>query len=1170
MKSIHIRMKKGMVCALSIALLASILPLSPFAVLGSGEEMHYSYVDIVDRLVDLEVVSTLPLPGERAGEWSSYDRASGYNETADAYVNWGANGDGGGVIQNLGDAGDGKGVRYKVAAMTGPGVIWRIWSAQAGSGLIEIYIDGEETPTIAKPFNQLFNGTDPVFGYSALSYTAASGLNCFVPITYNQSCEVYLYGSWGNYYQFTYATLPQGTTVESMPKTFSAADRAALTRANDFLRDDLGQLPPADDTILLAESKEYTVPAHGSAKVAGYDGQGALARFRVKVNEDLSYNDMWKALKELTVSMFWDGAVSPGVWAPLGDFFGSPNGPTYYRTLPMGLGADDWFYCYFYMPFQSGAEVVIGNDGAVDRRISVEFAVTALRRPVAEYARFHAKWNRNAFQTTRPDRWPDYTILQTTGAGRFLGMSLHVYKKDDVRDPGAGAGDYWWGEGDEKFFVDGEMFPSSFGTGTEDYFGYAWCDPTVFAGRAFHAQNFNEGGVHNRGNRAVARYQLADSVPFQSSFEGSLEKYYKNNTEYGVVAYWYQNTPDDAYAAVPLEDRTDYYVMKEIDESLFEGEQMPYVRDGGTDAHTQTMVPNYSDRGWSNGQQLLWLQPGTGDSLEYTFKVRNALAGELKISVTKSYDFGIFQFYLDGMPIGPPVDTYNPKVIVSGSIRLGYVELPPGEHKLRAVVVGRNARSSGSLLGFDCFRVDPVAPVPGIIEGEDMEVIYASGGNPVVQNMTEEWPTAGTYSNGKQVWWQRAVQGPQSNDLRDGDELILAMDLEEAFDGELLMNFTKANDYGTFRLALDGEDIGDLLDLYSAEGVRRAGPVSFGRVRLSAGRHLLSVTVNGHNSASSLYLFGLDNIVLQSVRENAVILGRAGDVSGKKDTVFTLPVSVRVYPDAPPVTAFAGTLQLPASVSVDEVRPRAAVAGTLTWEVDEDTGILSYRYTGDPVTVSLDEETEILALVVRLSAEHTKGEQLVFKALSLEARFASGLFAYETGGFESVSTAFVVSTGAFSVSARTLYTGDGVDFVPLGRKAVAVTFTGVDGTEDVMALGEQFYYAEELSQKSDGIVYVGFVDENVTDAQLANEGSYAIAGGANAKTVLFGDANGDGTVDAEDARRVLAIWLRRIAAPEEREILAINVNADARVDVGDFNEIVDKVVDGLAVGILSQ
>ena len=61
-------------------------------------------------------------------------------------------------------------------------------------------------------------------------------------------------------------------------------------------------------------------------------------------------------------------------------------------------------------------------------------------------------------------------MLRTQGRGRFCGVMLHVW------NPRGG----WWGEGDEKFFVDGEKFPSTFGTGSEDYFGYAWCDPHLF------------------------------------------------------------------------------------------------------------------------------------------------------------------------------------------------------------------------------------------------------------------------------------------------------------------------------------------------------------------------------------------------------------------------------------------------------------------------------------------------------------------------------------------------------------------------------------------------------------------------------------------------------------------------------------------------------------------
>ena len=84
----------------------------------------------------------------------------------------------------------------------------------------------------------------------------------------------------------------------------------------------------------------------------------------------------------------------------------------------------------------------------------------------------------------------------------------------------------WWGEGDEKFFVDGEKFPSTIGTGSEDYFGYAWCCPQLFQ-NAYHNQTHNDG--NNSGHVSVNRWHIADNMPFQKSFEGCIEKYYPND-----------------------------------------------------------------------------------------------------------------------------------------------------------------------------------------------------------------------------------------------------------------------------------------------------------------------------------------------------------------------------------------------------------------------------------------------------------------------------------------------------------------------------------------------------------------------------------------------------------------------------------------------------------------
>ena len=83
------------------------------------------------------------------------------------------------------------------------------------------------------------------------------------------------------------------------------------------------------------------------------------------------------------------------------------------------------------------------------------------------------------------------------------------------------------GEGDEKFFVDGEKFPSWFGTGCEDYFGYSWGWPTKFS-KEYHAQPFTNGEMYGIGNRLNNRFHIIDSVSFQSSFEAYLEKYHKD------------------------------------------------------------------------------------------------------------------------------------------------------------------------------------------------------------------------------------------------------------------------------------------------------------------------------------------------------------------------------------------------------------------------------------------------------------------------------------------------------------------------------------------------------------------------------------------------------------------------------------------------------------------
>ena len=110
-----------------------------------------------------------------------------------------------------------------------------------------------------------------------------------------------------------------------------------------------------------------------------------------------------------------------------------------------------------------------------------------------------------------------------------------------------------WGEGDEKFYVDDEKFPSTYGTGSEDYIGYAWSAEPAFPlfDSGFASQPFT--AIDGNGHTIISRFHLADNVPFQKSFTAVIEKYKDDKwgdkergcTEcpnfclYQAVAYWY-------------------------------------------------------------------------------------------------------------------------------------------------------------------------------------------------------------------------------------------------------------------------------------------------------------------------------------------------------------------------------------------------------------------------------------------------------------------------------------------------------------------------------------------------------------------------------------------------------------------------------------------------------
>ncbi|MHC4741439.1 MAG: DUF2961 domain-containing protein, partial [Planctomycetota bacterium] len=571
----------------------------------------------------------------------------------------------------------------------------------AKEGHVKVYIDGAAEPVVDLPFIGYFNRQNEPFTHEALVHMTAQGQNCYVPIPYQKSCKIVGEGDWGRYYHFTYTTYPKGTVLPKFKCELSASEAKALDKAAEILSKrgaDPGGKRKKERTV----RETVGVKAGSSKTVAKLEGPRAITA--LKVNMDLPESpDDYDILRQLVLQIRWDGEEQPSVSAPLGDFFGTAPGANKYVSLPLGM-TEAGFYSYWYMPFAESAVIELVNDGNEPQEVDFSITHAPLSKPIEALGRFHAKWHRDAFMPTEPGRdgsphCVDWTMLKAEGRGRFCGVMLHVW------NPRGG----WWGEGDEKFFVDGEKFPSTIGTGSEDYFGYAWCNPTLFQ-NCYHNQTISMG---NRGHISVNRWHISDNIPFQRSFEAAIEKYYPNSkpTLYAATAYWYQAAgQSDGYKPAPITERIGYWTPIKVFriKGALEGEKLEVVSKSGGTRNLQNMA-NFGE-GWSGESHLWWIGAKPGDTLELAIPVKKSGKYNISTQLTKAIDYGIHQLYLDGKKLGEPIDLFNDGVIPTGPIYLGVHELEKGRHILKVEIVGANEKAKKAyMFGLDYLTLDDLA-----------------------------------------------------------------------------------------------------------------------------------------------------------------------------------------------------------------------------------------------------------------------------------------------------------------------------------------------------------------------------------------------------------------------------------------------------------------------------
>lgn len=258
--------------------------------------------------------------------------------------------------------------------------------------------------------------------------------------------------------------------------------------------------------------------------------------------------------------VYWDGEEQPSIEVPVGDFFASAFGQ--YDQISSLAVCDDprsGLNSYWRMPFRRSAKVTIENlnENALKMAFQIDYELTDVP---AQAAYFHAQ-----FRRVNPLPYKtDYVILDgVKGQGQYVGTYL-------VWSPHNGG---WWGEGELKFFLDGDQkFPTLVGTGTEDYFGGSYDfdvgEPPDVQYHGFSSPysglqvDRTDGHYRSQQRFGMYRWHIADPIRFEHDLRvtvqalgwGSDGRYLPLQDDIASVAFWYQIEPHAPFPKLPTRD----------------------------------------------------------------------------------------------------------------------------------------------------------------------------------------------------------------------------------------------------------------------------------------------------------------------------------------------------------------------------------------------------------------------------------------------------------------------------------------------------------------------------------------------------------------------------------------------------------------------------------------
>lgn len=720
-RSVPTRRPLGATVAPLTALLTSLL--APLVTAGSRQAFAADRAEItietlLEEMVDRAALARTPDPWYVCLQFSSYDRDTVDPEKDGWFANW----DRSQFVRT--EENDGR-TEHVLFDAEGPGAVVRFWATWHGpgggpftNGTLRFYIDGVAKPAIEGPAADIISGgrlVGPPLSNSVSPSTeiAHRGHNLYLPIPYAKSCKI-TYETAAPidrgarrgealYYQINYRTYAQGASVRSFSEAELSRARSTLARTQHrLLTSGLGDGVELR-TWSLAEptggSTAAPIPPGGS-RTLDIPGPAAIRELSLQLQAE----DLEQALRSTVLEISCDGERT--VWCPAGDFFGTGYRLRPYETWTTRVTLDGTMSAFWVMPFRKECRVRLHNLGAGPVAVELGRVRSSPWTWDDRSLHFHATWR----QYTRIDTGPnkdmtgkgafDANYVEIEGRGRYVGDTLVLFNGIDA----------WWGEGDEKVYIDGERFPSHIGTGTEDYYGYAWCKPAPFSA-PFHAQPDGSGNL-TIGFSVNSRYRALDAIPFERSLRFDMELWHWRHTRmnFAPSTFWYGRPgsrsnvkPDPETAALKVALSEDDVVDVFRVPGAIEGESLRIVeRTGG-----KTEVQGGAQHGWSGNRQLWWLEGKPGDRLVLEIPSPKAGRARVKANLTKAVDYGIVAIALNGKEVEKPIDRFHPDV-KHDVVDLGVFDLQEGTNRLEVRIVGSNPSAvKKHMFGLDYLLLEP-------------------------------------------------------------------------------------------------------------------------------------------------------------------------------------------------------------------------------------------------------------------------------------------------------------------------------------------------------------------------------------------------------------------------------------------------------------------------------